>query len=446
MHEVHAQGVPISASILDKNTTKYFCKPALLLPSSSRLLLMFTPSSNRLPAQKGVKSCDTVTKMESAAHLSHAYLAKVLRVCSAAARQKIVQGIEEESTGCKPCFTLTTHPHCPSLLRARFLPNRQFGAWNANNEALMGTATALAWTLTVTTKKFPSGRLTAPIWVITSAVKFTPGCPGPPCASLALKLSMQAKQTSPIQPFDVRWADGAVGKVLRNELGMSLLRSCNAHSIAVLMMHPCLHMHHGMLQCCQRGFANFSASLTTLPSLVLRGNPAQGDVGTPLNYLRLQLFTHTVPKTTPKHAMVYMHAASCVAIAALREFCKAESKKANENCCQLLPTYLLLGLNQAGHAPDPQHPQSIRVGVTLSPRAGVELGRPCTPSSAQLPNKEVSERIAYGLLCPADDAGLPSIVSLGWTSSSGAGGALGGPGQPGVKFTGYQANLGALAP
>eukprot|EP00983_Pelagomonas_calceolata_P080828 1155320-Pelagomonas_calceolata.AAC.2 len=42
----------------------------------------------------------------------------------------------------------------------------------------------------------------------------------------------------------------------------------NAHNNAALMMCSCLHVHHGMLQCCQRGFANFSASLATLPSLV----------------------------------------------------------------------------------------------------------------------------------------------------------------------------------
>eukprot|EP00983_Pelagomonas_calceolata_P061431 1146837-Pelagomonas_calceolata.AAC.6 len=43
----------------------------------------------------------------------------------------------------------------------------------------------------------------------------------------------------------------------------------NPHSNAVLMMHVCLHMHHGMLQRCQRGSVNFSASLATLPSLAV---------------------------------------------------------------------------------------------------------------------------------------------------------------------------------
>eukprot|EP00983_Pelagomonas_calceolata_P062251 1147203-Pelagomonas_calceolata.AAC.3 len=43
----------------------------------------------------------------------------------------------------------------------------------------------------------------------------------------------------------------------------------DARSNAVLMMQSCLHVHHGMLQGCQRGFANFSASLATLPPLVI---------------------------------------------------------------------------------------------------------------------------------------------------------------------------------
>eukprot|EP00983_Pelagomonas_calceolata_P048762 1141195-Pelagomonas_calceolata.AAC.6 len=44
-------------------------------------------------------------------------------------------------------------------------------------------------------------------------VKFTLGCPGPPNAPPALKLDVQAKQTS--SASDVREADGAVGKLSR---------------------------------------------------------------------------------------------------------------------------------------------------------------------------------------------------------------------------------------
>eukprot|EP00983_Pelagomonas_calceolata_P080312 1155099-Pelagomonas_calceolata.AAC.11 len=62
----------------------------------------------------------------------------------------------------------------------------------------------------------------------------------------------------------------------------------NAHSNAVLMMHSCLHVHHGMLQCCHRSFANFSALLATLPSLQYEIS-ASGHVVLPPLLMRLTL-------------------------------------------------------------------------------------------------------------------------------------------------------------
>eukprot|EP00983_Pelagomonas_calceolata_P074727 1152669-Pelagomonas_calceolata.AAC.3 len=67
------------------------------------------------------------------------------------------------------------------------------------------------------------------------------------------------------------WRSGlTVQKLVQVLLLTAHSNACsNARSNAVLMMHSCLRVHHGMLQCCHRAFANFSALLATLPSLVI---------------------------------------------------------------------------------------------------------------------------------------------------------------------------------
>jgi len=64
-----------------------------------------------------------------------------------------------------------------------------------------------------------------------------------------------------------------------------------------------------------------------------------------------------------------------------------------------------------------------------SSRAGGELGRPYWPSSAQLPDKEVSEHFAHGLPHFTDTAGLSETFCLACMQGFREGGALGGPGQ-----------------
>eukprot|EP00983_Pelagomonas_calceolata_P128559 1161523-Pelagomonas_calceolata.AAC.3 len=82
----------------------------------------------------------------------------------------------------------------------------------------------------------------------------------------------------------------------------------------------------------------------------------------------------------------------------------------------------------------------------LSVRVGGAQGRPCWASSAQLPNKRVSEHFAQGPICPPDITGLAEEVRLACTPGFRRGGALGGPGQPSMNFTGKLPNLGAHAP
>eukprot|EP00983_Pelagomonas_calceolata_P042633 1138583-Pelagomonas_calceolata.AAC.4 len=60
-----------------------------------------------------------------------------------------------------------------------------------------------------------------------------------------------------------------------------------------------------------------------------------------------------------------------------------------------------------------------------SSRAGGALGGPCWPSSAQLPNKEVSELFAHGLPYLTDTAVLPATFCLACMPDFRAGGALG---------------------
>eukprot|EP00983_Pelagomonas_calceolata_P119404 1160602-Pelagomonas_calceolata.AAC.16 len=57
-------------------------------------------------------------------------------------------------------------------------------------------------------------------------------------------------------------------------------------------------------------------------------------------------------------------------------------------------------------------------------RAGVAVDRPYWPSSAQLPNKEVSEHFAHGLPHFTNTAGLPETFCLACMSSSRAGACL----------------------
>eukprot|EP00983_Pelagomonas_calceolata_P080097 1154999-Pelagomonas_calceolata.AAC.1 len=67
-------------------------------------------------------------------------------------------------------------------------------------------------------------------------------------------------------------------------------------------------------------------------------------------------------------------------------------------------------------------------------------------SSAQIPNKRVSGHFAQGPICPPDITGLAEKVCLACMPGFRMGGALGGPGQPSVNFTGKLPNLGAHAP
>eukprot|EP00983_Pelagomonas_calceolata_P083444 1156163-Pelagomonas_calceolata.AAC.3 len=61
-------------------------------------------------------------------------------------------------------------------------------------------------------------------------------------------------------------------------------------------------------------------------------------------------------------------------------------------------------------------------------RAVGALGRPCWPSSAQLPDREVSEHFAQGTICPPEVTVLAEEVCLAYMPSFRAGGAQGGPG------------------
>eukprot|EP00983_Pelagomonas_calceolata_P051280 1142348-Pelagomonas_calceolata.AAC.1 len=81
-----------------------------------------------------------------------------------------------------------------------------------------------------------------------------------------------------------------------------------------------------------------------------------------------------------------------------------------------------------------------------SVRAGGALGVPCWASSAQLPNREISEHFAQGPIRPPDITGLAEQICLACMPGFRAGCALGGPGQPSVNFTGKPANPGAHAP
>eukprot|EP00983_Pelagomonas_calceolata_P068479 1149943-Pelagomonas_calceolata.AAC.1 len=67
---------------------------------------------------------------------------------------------------------------------------------------------------------------------------------------------------------------------------------------------------------------------------------------------------------------------------------------------------------------------------------GGALGGPCWPSSAQLPNKEVSGQFAHGLPHLTNIAVLPNTFSLACMPIFRAWGAPSGPGQPGVNFAG----------
>eukprot|EP00983_Pelagomonas_calceolata_P044246 1139220-Pelagomonas_calceolata.AAC.6 len=79
-------------------------------------------------------------------------------------------------------------------------------------------------------------------------------------------------------------------------------------------------------------------------------------------------------------------------------------------------------------------------------RAGGALREPRWPSSAQLPNREVSELPADGLPHLTDTAVLHQLFCLAYMLGFRAGGVLDGPGQPGVNTIGKKAKLGAHAP
>eukprot|EP00983_Pelagomonas_calceolata_P129228 1161589-Pelagomonas_calceolata.AAC.7 len=68
------------------------------------------------------------------------------------------------------------------------------------------------------------------------------------------------------------------------------------------------------------------------------------------------------------------------------------------------------------------------------------------PAPQQSHSKLIPEHFAHNPICPPDMPGMTGAICLACMLSFRAGGAQGGPGQPGVNFPGKEANLGAHAP